>query len=192
MLRIPRITLLLASLLLPAHIMAQHPDTANTTKTLNTNLNPAPVSGWIMSAPDDQQRFFRIQTYLRGFDHTMWEVGERYEKLQQAVERNNSGLAQYHWKKIRKTILTGLMKRPKRAENAHALFLDQLWPQANKALKTADPKQMKQALQGIRSACIACHIAEDVAFVNNQPMFDAPPSVSSFDSNSRTGSVAAH
>lgn len=132
---------------------------------------------WIMDAADDQQRFSRIEQYLRGFDQPMWEVGERYSQLKTAVQRGNSDLAVYHWQKIRKTIINGLMKRPKRRKNAERLLLDTGWEPIYQDLSSSDPARMKQALTTTTSICMACHIAEGVGFVNDQPMFDPFESV---------------
>ena len=130
-------------------------------------------SHWIIDADDDEQRFVRIEQYLRGFDQPMWEVGERYNQMKEAVSRNNPDLAIYHWKKIRKTILNGLMKRPARSANAHKMFLDELWPHVLKDLEVKTKDSLADAMVEARSACMACHIAEKVSFVNNQPMFDS-------------------
>ena len=155
-------------LLLACPVSATDYPQADSSENKTTSQRP----GWIMSAADDEQRFYRIEKYLRGFDQSMWEVGERYQQLKTAISRDNRELAQYHWRKIRKTIINGLMKRPKRAANAHAIFLDQLWPDVNQALTSAKTRQINSVLIRINNSCIACHIAEGVPFVNNQPMFD--------------------
>ncbi len=78
---------------------------------------------WVTEAANDAERFQRIETYLRGFDQPMWEVGERYEKLYAALLRGNSELASYHWAKIKLTIENGTMKRPARRASADAFLL---------------------------------------------------------------------
>jgi len=75
---------------------------------------PAPASsGWLTGAPDQATKDERLERYLRGFDQPMWEVGERYEHIEQALRDQNWDLAAYHWEKIKSTIEGGLMKRPK-------------------------------------------------------------------------------
>ena len=81
---------------------------------------------WLLSAESDEERFRRLQRQLRGFDQPMWEVGERFESLHDALLRNNFGLALYHWDKIATTIRT----------------------------------------------CMGCHVAEGVAYMNDQALFD--------------------
>jgi len=88
---------------------------------------PASPNDWLLSAKDDAARFEALQKQLRGFDQPMWEVGERFERLHGALLRGNHALAAYHWEKIRTTIENGIAKRPKRAANAKALFLDPVW-----------------------------------------------------------------
>ena len=82
---------------------------------------------WITGAPGDAARFERIERYLRGFDQAMWEVGDRYEKLHEALERGNYELALYHWDKIKLTIENGTLKRPARKANADAMLLSSHW-----------------------------------------------------------------
>jgi hypothetical protein len=78
---------------------------------------------WLVAAPDDAARFALLQRQLRGFDQPMWEVGERFERVHAALKRGNYPLATYHWEKIRTTIENGIVKRPKRRENAEAARL---------------------------------------------------------------------
>jgi hypothetical protein len=128
-------------------------------------------TNWITDAPSDAERFERIQKYLRGFDETMHEVGERFEKVHEAIEAENYDLALYHWDKIKLTIENGLMKRPARKANAEALFLDTTWANTQKAFASRDKAQVWQGFELARGACMACHAAEKVEFINNQPLF---------------------
>lgn len=105
----------------------------------------------------------------------MWEVGERFERLHTALKRNNHGLAAYHWEKIRTTIENGIAKRPKRAANAKALFLDPVWADVDAALKSGDAVKSWAAFDRAKAACMACHVAEKVEFMNDQPVFDLMP-----------------
>lgn len=60
----------------------------------------------------------------------------------------------------------------KRAANAKALFLDPVWAEVNAGLKSDDTPKAWEAFDRAKSACIACHIAEKVEFMNDQPVFD--------------------
>lgn len=134
---------------------------------------------WLLSAPDDDARFRLLQTQLRGFDQPMWEVGERFERIHTALERRNYPLAAYHWEKIRTAIENGVAKRPKRRENAEALFLRPVWSDVQADLKSEDQARAWAAFERAKTACQSCHQAEQVPFMNDQPVFDlAAPAAS--------------
>jgi len=126
---------------------------------------------WLTDAPDEATRLQRLERYLRGFDQPMWEVGDRFERIQQALSDENWPLADYHWNKIKTTIEMGLMKRPARRESAERLFLGEPWEALSTALKSGNPERIEQAYETAKSACMACHAAEDVPFMNEQPLF---------------------
>lgn len=138
---------------------------ASTTHGIETNH-------WLTHAKNDEQRFERLEIYLRGFDQPMWEVGERFVQMSSAIDRSNYALAIYHWKKIRKTIMNGLMKRPARKPNADAMLLNSTWQEIMNLLEKSDKKSAEEALNKAAMICIACHAAEQVEFVNDQPLFD--------------------
>ncbi len=126
---------------------------------------------WITEAANEGERFQRIETYLRGFDQPMWEVGERYEKLYAALLRENFELASYHWDKIKLTIENGTMKRPARRASADAFFLTGTWDSVNEALESGDPATAWTGFETARASCMRCHEAEGVGYMNDQPMF---------------------
>lgn len=126
---------------------------------------------WLAEADDDATRFARLEYYLAGFSPSMWEAGERYAQLHEAIKRENYDLALYHWDKIRDVIERGVMKRPGRRANAEAILLDSVWPEARDAFASRDRDTAREALASVRSACMACHVAERVPFMNDQPLF---------------------
>lgn len=133
---------------------------------------------WLLNAPDDEARFKLLQRYLRGFDQPMWEVGERFESVYEALADENYDLAVYHWEKIRATIVNGYMKRPKRQANADALFVNGAYQPVLDAFKSKDSKKAWEGFKLARNTCQSCHEAEKVGFINNQPLFRktaAPP-----------------
>ena len=73
------------------------------------------------------------------------------------------------------TIENGIAKRPKRATNAKALFLDPVWADVDAGLKSGDAAKSWEAFDRARQACMACHVAEKVEFMNDQPVFDLMP-----------------
>jgi hypothetical protein len=132
-----------------------------------------PLSGgWLLSQPNDAQRFRMVQRQLGGFDRTMWEVGERFRRTHEALQRRNFELAEYHWEKIGSTISSGIVRRPKRAANAQAMFLGENFKSIAADLEKHDYPAAAAAFDRAKSVCIACHQAENVGWVNDQPLFE--------------------
>lgn len=132
---------------------------------------PSP-GGWLLSAPNDAERFRRVQQQFGGFDRTMWEVGERFRHIHEALQRRNFELAEYHWEKIGSTISSGLVRRPKRAANAQAMFLGENFNAIAADIDKHDYAVAVAAFDRAKSVCIACHQAENVGWVNDQPLFE--------------------
>jgi hypothetical protein len=128
--------------------------------------------GWLLGADSDQTRFERLHSYLGGFSAAMWETGYRYEAIYHALERENPALAAYHWDKILDAIAGGYMKRPARQENADNLFINAVGEAMAADLESGDVERAWQGLARVREACLACHIAEEVPFMNDMPMFE--------------------
>lgn len=128
--------------------------------------------GWLTGAESDSNRFELLQRYLRGFDQPMWEVGERYKSIHEALERDNFELANYHWDKIKVTIENGYLKRPARQQNAEKTLLNVTWHEVKAAFESKDSKRARNGFSQARAACMACHAAESVPYMNNQPLFD--------------------
>lgn len=61
---------------------------------------PKQSDDWLLGAGDDSERFKLIQQMFGGFSSAMQIVGERYDRVYDAVADNNYDLAKYHWKKI--------------------------------------------------------------------------------------------
>lgn len=149
---------------------ADHPMRLPKGLTLPDQTAP-PSNRWLLDADTDVDRFKKLEIYLRGFDQPMMEVGERYQRLYDAIRDRNWELADYQWNKIRLTINTGLMKRPKRTQNAEDIFLDTAWPEMEAAIKSKDDGRIQAQFMVIRQTCMACHIAEQVPFMNDRPLF---------------------
>lgn len=127
---------------------------------------------WLLSAEGDEARFRLLQRQLRGFDQPMWEVGERFERVHNALERGNYELASYHWDKIKTTIDNGIAKRPARRANAEAFLLAGAWSDIRADFTSADPERAWAAFEKARAVCQGCHRAENVEYMNDQPLFD--------------------
>ena len=126
---------------------------------------------WLLDEEDRTKRINKLETYLRGFDQSMLEVGQRYESLYQALQDENYDFATYQWKKIKKTIDNGLMKRPARRKNADLFLLNQTWKEVFDDIMSKDKGIAWKGFEKAPAACLSCHVAEDVSFVNNQPLF---------------------
>lgn len=128
--------------------------------------NYSTTSEWLMSQNGTDAKFKSIQKQLRGFDLAMVEVGYRFNEFYFALKNKNYDLAEYHWDKIKKAIENGIIRRPKRAMNSKAMFLDTQYYLMKKALKSKDANQIWQQYEKTKVACNACHAAEKVPFIN--------------------------
>ncbi len=136
-----------------------------------TKETPLKTENWLLDAKDDAERFKRIQQMFGGFSSAMQIVGERYERTYDAVAEGNYDLAIYHWKKIKEAIELGYFRRPAREANSVALFLNGPWPSASETFALKEKGKARDGFLSARSACMACHIAENVPFMNDQPIF---------------------
>jgi hypothetical protein len=127
---------------------------------------------WLLGAPDDTERFRRLQQQLRGFDQPMWEIGERFSRIHDALGRGNYELAVFHWWKIEQTLTNAAMKRPLRAANARRFFLDSNYQRLRTEFESHDPARAWAAFEQAKSICQACHYAEQASFANNQALFE--------------------
>ncbi|HEX7115527.1 MAG TPA: hypothetical protein VF193_10395 [Steroidobacter sp.] len=130
------------------------------------------VEDWLLGAASDAERFRRLQQQLRGFDQPMWEIGERFGRLYEALTRGNYELAVFHWWKIEQTLTNAVMKRPKREANARAFLLDGNHQRLKKEFESGDPARAWAAFEEARQICQACHQAERAAFANDQALFE--------------------
>ncbi len=129
------------------------------------------VDDWLLNAPDDAARFKLLQQQARGFSASMNEVGRRYDALYDALGDKNYELGAHHWQKIKEVIQAGYTRRPKRQANADTIFLQKLFEPVLADIKSGDAAKAWAAFAQVRSGCMACHEAEKVAFMNNQPLF---------------------
>jgi hypothetical protein len=120
---------------------------------------------WLLNAPDDTARFKLLQQQARGFSASMFEVSRRFDTLYDAVNDKNYEFSAYQWQKIKEVIQAGYTRRPKRQANADAVFLNPLFDPVLADFKAADADKAWAAFSK------ACHEAEKVKFINDQPLF---------------------
>jgi hypothetical protein len=132
--------------------------------------NP-PSANWLLDAKDDRERFRRIQIYAGGTHEQMWQIGYRYQQVYHAIVDENWELGLHHWTKLRDVLHVALMKRPNRTPNAEAMFLDNTWERLESALQSADAADARESFLLERETCMACHVAEQMPFLNDSPIF---------------------
>lgn len=121
---------------------------------------PAPMS-WIRGAADE--RFAQVESHLRGLDVAMAEIGYRYTELFFAVEDRNWDYADYQMGKIELVLKLAMERRPKRAASATAFLTDD-WPAVQGGVRSREPDTAKEALDRLRTACMKCHVSEQVPY----------------------------
>lgn len=132
-----------------------------------------PSNNWLLDANDDTERFRRLQVAMGGTDISMWELTYRYEELYRAIEKNNWEMGVYHWDKVRDRMNTAAMKRPGRTQNIEGMFLESgVWQSMRDALVSKLPERMREEFQTVREVCMACHVAENVGFLNDSSAFE--------------------
>jgi hypothetical protein len=130
-----------------------------------------PSEHWLLELPQFDDRFARIEHQLGGFSESMRIVAQRYEHAFDALVNDNLPLAAYHWGKLREEIERGYARRPERRANAESLFLNNAWRSAMDAFERNDIDEARSAFLHARDQCMACHTAEDMPFMNDQPLF---------------------
>lgn len=131
-----------------------------------------PSNNWLLDANDDTERFRRLQVAMSGTDIPMWEITYRYEELYTAIQKNNWEMGVYHWDKLRDRMNTAAMKRPTRTRNIEGMFLESgVWQSMRDALVSKSPEKMRKEFQEVREVCMACHVAENLGFLNDSSAF---------------------
>jgi hypothetical protein len=110
-----------------------------------------------------EERFAQIESQLRGLDVAMAEIGYRYTELHFAVQDRNWAYAGYHLGKIELALKLAIERRPKRARSAGA-FLSEDLPAVQAGIRSHEPFLAAEALERLRTACMKCHVAEDVPY----------------------------
>jgi hypothetical protein len=128
---------------------------------------------WLRIASDDETRWQLLERTFGGFAPAMTEVRDHYGQTFEAIGDGNLELARWHWDRIKTSIELGYLRRPDRQPNADAIFLDSAWPVLDEALAANDHARSRAAFIAARAACMACHLAEDRAYFNDQRLFRA-------------------
>lgn len=120
----------------------------------------AAETAWL--AGSEEERLAQIENHFRGLDVAMAEIGYRFSELYFAVEDRNWDYADYHLGKIELALTLAVERRPKRARSAGA-FLADLNP-VREGIRAREPGPAAAALERLRTACMKCHVAENVPY----------------------------
>jgi hypothetical protein len=120
---------------------------------------------WIRGSSDD--RFAQVERHLRGLDVAMAEIGYRYTELFFAVADRNWDYAEYQLDKIELALKLAVERRPKRAASAET-FLSEDWEAVKAGVRSRQPGRAGESVRRLRTACMQCHVAEQVPFFTVQ------------------------
>jgi hypothetical protein len=154
-----------------AHAQESEPRMPQGIQGLDEGQARPPSANWLLDAVSDEERFRRIQIYAGGTYEQMWQIGYRYEQVYHAIVDENWQLGLHHWGKLRDVFNVALMKRPNRTPNAEAMFLNETWGSLEAALQSGQAEAARRTFLQQREICIACHVAEEMAFLNDSPLF---------------------
>jgi hypothetical protein len=129
------------------------------------------ANGWLLNVDSEEQRLELIQKHMRGFDVTMWETGDRYQRLHEALARGNYKMAVYQWDKIGQTIANGIERRPRWRAPADEMFFG-TYKDIRVGLQSGDGKRAWAAFDQAKSSCMGCHQASGVGHMNDQALFE--------------------
>lgn len=136
-----------------------------TCNVLFAQNNYSTKSDWLLETNTTTQKFSAIQKQFRGFDLAMVEVGYRFNTFYFALKDKNYDLAHYQLDKIKKAIKNGIIRRPARADNSKAMFLDTQYKSMKEALNTKSRQKIWKEYEQTKLTCNACHAAERVPFI---------------------------
>jgi cytochrome c len=126
---------------------------------------------WLLDAPNDEERWRRLETYLDGMQGPMFEIGQRFVVFYEALRDENYEMADDIWKAIARVLVNAVTIRPQYKPAADAMFLRTQWHRMLDALETGDPNTIWQEFSYTKSICQSCHEATHMEWANNQRVF---------------------
>lgn len=130
------------------------------------------ADNWLLDEKDPEARAELIQAQFGGFGAAMREVGDRWNSIHAALERSNLALALHHWQELHEAVEHGVVRRPGRKASMDTYFLDSVWGEVKQDFESGDIERAWRGFEKGRTACMACHVAEAMPFLNDQAMFD--------------------
>lgn len=142
-----------------------------------------PSRNWLRDANDEPERMRRIEMWAGAGDLEMQDIAHRMEELHAAIQAESWDMGIYQLEKIRGRMTVAGIKRPTRTQNMEAIFLDSgVYQSMHDALKAKDGAQARVEFLRTRDACMACHVAEKIGFINGSAVFQR---VTQFPAQSR-------
>jgi hypothetical protein len=131
-----------------------------------------PSRNWLRDANDDAERFRRIERWGGAGDLEMQEIAHRMEELHLAIQKESWDMGIYQWEKIRGRMIVAAIKRPARTQNLEGMFMENgVYQSLHDALTARNGEKAREGFNRAREACMACHVAEKLGFVNDSAVF---------------------
>ncbi len=126
---------------------------------------------WLQDAPNDEERWRRLETYLGGMQGPMFEIGQRFVVFYEALRDGNDGLAWDTWSAIARVFVNAVTIRPQYKPAADAMFLRTQWHRMREALQTGDQEKIWEEFLYTKAVCESCHQATGMDWANDQRVF---------------------
>ena len=126
---------------------------------------------WLLDAPNDEERWRRLETYLGGMQGPMFEIGQRFVVFYDALRDENYALAIDIWMAIARVFVNAVTIRPQYKPAADAMFLRTQWHEMLNALRSSDPDVIWEEFVYTKAVCQSCHQATNMEWANNQRVF---------------------
>ena len=128
---------------------------------------------WLLDAESDWDRFRRIEVLLRGADIHMLEIGLRFDRVHDAIQRGDMELAHYEMDKIVQAATFAILMQPGWQEGKGLDYLGRAeWLALSSAVNAKDQESAKRSYLGVRRVCMGCHTLKQMEFLNRQEVFE--------------------
>lgn len=130
---------------------------------------------WRKSATQEE-KIENMVKVLPGASVVMLQMGERYKNLYWAAKKGKWEFAEYQMEEMDDLINTLIITRPKRAKTAK-IFMESAFSQFEPTIENKSWPEFRAAFEHMRQQCMACHTANDHAFIvlpKKPPMGSSP------------------
>lgn len=130
-----------------------------------------PGRHWLLDAPNDEERWRRLETYLDGMQGPMFEIGQRFVVFYDALRDENDAMALDIWMAIARVFVNAVTIRPEFKPQADAMFLRTQWHRMLEVLRSGDRDRIWEEFAYTKATCQSCHQATGMEWANNQKVF---------------------